>query len=579
MSRPYILSFKPNIGSVSHDQAAALFRGGELLAAAGEERFTRNKHAIGQFPSNAIQFCLDHADISLDDVSYLAVADDPTAYLKRLPWSVRNSLFNTEGILQTIGSLRNTVFQGIFVRAAFPEQRIRSGFSSIDYDDLPEIRYVQHHRAHAASTFYYSGFDDANVVTVDGSGEYDSTVLWRTDGGELERIETFKTPNSIGKFYGLVTRFLGYRMNNGETKIMGMAPYGEENQSIRRGLLDLVSYGSGEYDVTPLTDTSDPVDTLEETLGFARRQRGETFTDEHRDLAFEVQRMTEELVLDLVEHNYRRTRERNVAVAGGVFLNCKMNKRIMESEFCDELFIQPAAGDDGLAIGAGIQVAIDEGHAPPESEDGFFSPYLGPSADHERIEDLVAESKLESEELDEGEVPDRIAGDIADGLLVGHFNGRMEFGPRALGNRSILADPRTIESKDRVNEYVKHREHWRPFAPSMLEEAADDYLESAEESPYMIKTFDVISERLDDLQAVIHDGDDTTRPQTVRPDQNERYYNIISAFEERTGVPVVLNTSFNDNGEPIVMTPRHAVRDFYSMGLDVLYLENYRLTK
>jgi carbamoyltransferase len=211
--------------------------------------------------------------------------------------------------------------------------------------------------------------------------------------------------------------------------------------------------------------------------------------------------------------------------------------------------------------------------------DDFFSPYLGPEPAADRIEDLVAESKLKSTELPANEVPDRIAADIADGLLVGHFAGRMEFGPRALGNRSILADPRTVESKDSVNEYVKPREHWRPFAPSMLAEAADEYLEDAEESPYMIKTFDVNAEALDDVAAVIHDGDDTTRPQTVRADQNERYYDIIAAFEERTGVPVVLNTSFNDNGEPIVMTPCHAVRDFYSMGLDVLYLKNYRLEK
>lgn len=575
----YILSFKPNIGSVSHDQAAAIFRGGELLAAAAEERFTRNKHAIGQFPSNAIQFCLDYADITLDDVSYIAVADDPQKYLKRIPWSIRNSLFNTDSVLETLGSLRHTVFQGIFIRTAFPEQRIRSGLSDIYYDNFPEIIYVPHHRAHAASAFYYSGFKNANVITVDGSGEYDSTVLWRTSGGELERSKTFKTPNSIGKFYGLITRFLGYRMNNGETKIMGMAPYGDENKSIRHNLLDLISYGSGEYDVTSVTDTVDPISKLEDVLGFSRRHQGEDFSEDHRDLAFEVQHMTEEIVLSLVEHNYKQTQKKQVAVAGGVFLNCKMNKRIMESEVCDELFIQPAAGDDGLAIGAGIQVAIDKGYAPPELEDGFFSPYLGPSADSERIEEFISESKLEFEKLDDEDVADHIAADIADGLLVGHFSGRTEFGPRALGNRSILADPRTIESKNRVNEYVKHREHWRPFAPSILAEEAEDYLENAEQSPYMIKTFDVIPERLDDMQAVIHDGDDTTRPQTVRIDQNERYYRIISAFKKRTGIPAVLNTSFNDNGEPIVMTPRHAVRNFFSMGLDVLYLENYRLVK
>jgi len=579
VSLPYILGFKPNIGSVSHDQAAALFKGGELIAAAGEERFTRDKHAIGQFPANAIEFCLDYADITLADVSYLAVADAPKKYLKRLPWSVRNSLFNTDGLLETVGSLRNTVFQGILVRAAFPGERIRSGLAEFEYDELPEIRYVPHHLSHAASTFYYSGFENANVVTVDGSGEYDSTVLWETNNGELERKKTFKTPNSVGKLYGYVTKFLGYRMNNGETKIMGMAPYGGENHSIRGGLLELVSYGSGDYDVTPLTDTADPVAELENVLGIEPRQPGEEFSDAHQDLAFEVQRLTENIVLDLVEHNYKSTGERNVAVAGGVFLNCKMNKRIMESDFCDELFIQPAAGDDGLAIGAGKQVAISEGYTIHQPDDEFYSPYLGPSTDESEIESLVSESKLESKILDPADVPRRVAEDITDGKLVGHFHGRMEFGPRALGNRSILADPRTVESKDRVNEYVKHREYWRPFAPSILEDAADKYLINAESSPYMIKTFDIDPDHLDDMRAVIHEGDNTTRPQTVRPDQNQRYYDIISAFEDETGVPMVLNTSFNDHGEPIVRTPRHAVRDFFSMGLDVLYIENYRLTK
>lgn len=368
-------------------------------------------------------------------------------------------------------------------------------------------------------------------------------------------------------------------MNNGETKIMGLAPYGEPNEEIRRGLRQLVSYGGGTYDVTELTDCPNPKEKLVSVLGRQPRQPEEEFEDFHRDLAYEIQRLTEEIVLDLVDYNYDRTGRRKIAVAGGVFLNCKMNKRIMESEACDELFVQPAAGDDGLAIGAGKLVTIREGYTSTKSESDFFSPYLGPSPDDTEIEKLVEESKLNTEKLSESDVPERVAEDIADGKLVGHFSGRMEFGPRSLGNRSILADPRTIESKDRVNEYVKHREYWRPFAPSMLEEVAEDYLVNAEPSPYMIKTFEVKANRLDDMQAVIHDGDNTTRPQTVRPDQNERYYKIIKAFREITGVPAVLNTSFNDHGEPIVRTPRHAVRDFYSMGLDMLYVENHRITK
>jgi len=579
MSSQYIVSLKPNIGGVSHDQSAALFRDGHLVRAAAEERFTRDKHAIGQFPSNAVRYCLDEEGITLEAVDVLAVADNPKGYLKRLPWSVRNSLFNTDGVIETVGSIRNTIVQGIFVRSMFPEHRIREGLSGFDYRDLPDLDFVGHHRSHAASAYYYSGFDDASVITVDGSGEYDSTVIWDVEGSELRRAETFKTPNSIGLMYGFVTRFLGYRMNNGETKIMGMAPYGDPNRSIRRGLERLVSYGGGTYDVTDLTDCANPEAKLSGELGMAPRSPGDPFEQHHRDLAYEVQRLTEELVVDLVEYNHERTGKRNVAVAGGVFLNCKMNKRIMESEVCEQLFVQPAAGDDGLAIGAGRVAAIRKGHASMDGEGGFFSPYLGSEADDSEVEEIISESKLASEHLDEEEVPERVARDIAGGKLVGHFHGRMEFGPRALGNRSILADPRTVESKDRVNEYVKHREPWRPFAPSILEEAAGEYLVDAEPAPYMIKTFDVKPDKVGEIEAVIHEGDDTTRPQTVRSDQNERYYEIIAAFEAITGVPAVLNTSFNDHGEPIVRTPREAVRDFFSMGLDVLYLEDYRLEK
>lgn len=579
MNPPYVLSFKPNVGRVSHDQAAALFGDGELLAAAAEERFTREKHAIGQFPVNAIEYCLSEAGIELRDVSTIVVADNPRAYLRRLPWSLRNALFNTDGPLEAVGSLRNAVFQGIVLRALFPNRRLHAGLSDFEYDSLPRVEFVSHHRSHAASTYYFSGFDDATVVTVDGSGEYDSSVLWTVENGRLSRSRTFETPNSIGKFYGLVTKFLGYRMNNGETKIMGMAPYGEPNEDVRAGLLSGVDYGGGEYNVTAITDTPDPMATLDELLPVSRRRRDEAFTDSQRDLAYEVQRLTEELVLDLVKHHVQTTGSKYIAVAGGVFLNCKLNKRIMESPACEELFIQPASGDDGLAIGAGAHHCVAEGHRPAVFEDEFFSPYLGSRPTDEEIAGILRESKLDFYRLDEESVADAVADDVAAGKLVAHVDGRMEFGPRALGNRSILADPRTIESKDRVNEHVKHREGWRPFAPSMLAEAADRYLINAEPSPYMIKTFDVRPERTGELQAVIHEGDDTTRPQTVTETTNPRYYEIISAFEERTGVPVVLNTSYNDNGEPIVRTAREAVRDFYSMGLDVLYVGRYRVAK
>ncbi len=362
-------------------------------------------------------------------------------------------------------------------------------------------------------------------------------------------------------------------MFNGEGKVMGLAPYGTENPEIERTLRRLVATGV-DYDVTDLTEgwgTGRGVRRLERAFGRPRQGTPGEFDQWQKDLAHVAQKLLEETVVDIAETYAGRLGVGNVALAGGVALNCKMNARVRESPVVEEVFVQPVAHDAGLALGAGW---IDRRPADvPKME----TVSLGPEFAVGGIRELLETNKIPYGEPDD--VARYAAERLAEGALVGWFQGRAEMGPRALGNRSILADPRTVESRDRVNRFVKHREEWRPFAPSMLEGAAAEYLEDATASSYMIDAFDVRDERTDDVAAVLHPADGTTRPQTVSADQNPRYHRLISEFDRITGVPVLLNTSFNDHAEPIVTTPVEALKDFYGMGLDVLVLEDLVVEK
>jgi carbamoyltransferase len=353
---------------------------------------------------------------------------------------------------------------------------------------------------------------------------------------------------------------------------MGLAPYGNRNEEIERQLREHVDVGLN-YDVSEFSRGSFEFGTrrLEAVFGRSRKDRADQFTQWEKDLAHVAQRLVEETVTEIVDHYRTRFGRSRVCLAGGVALNCKMNKRVMELEGVDEIFVQPVSNDAGSAVGAGFL------EAGPAATPPMSTVYWGPSHDTDAIESELERNKVQYHRPDD--LPRTVAEALADGNLVGWFQGRLEMGPRALGNRSILADPRTEDSLDRVNEFVKHREEWRPFAPSMLEAATGEYLENPETAPYMIKTFDTRDGKATEIPAVLHPADGTTRPQTVREDQNPRYYRLIEHFEEITGVPVVLNTSFNDHGEPIVNRPVEAVKDFYGMGLDVLVLDDFVVDK
>jgi len=567
----YVLAIHPSVRMFgSHDPSAVIFEDDELAFGIEEERLTREKHAQNTFPENAIRECLDHCGIDLTDVDRVVIPWEPDLYKRSFVSTLREAVTGPE-------SARMKFYQA----GQAAKQSVVSNLFSVDWVEdclesigtpVPLIETLEHHACHAASALYPAAFDQGLILTLDGRGEYDSTVVWRADGTPFRRVETYEYPNSLGLFFGTITKFLGYYPNNGEGKVMGLAPYGNRNDEIESVLRDAIETGI-DYDVTAITTGGFEagVETLEDLFGRTRnRTRGE-FDQWEKDLAFTAQKILEETVVSIVDHYCERFETENVGLGGGVALNCKMNRRVMKLDAVDEIFIQPVAHDAGTALGAGLLAS--------DADNEFEMPtvYHGPSYSTDGVVNELEKNKIEYTRPDdlEREVAER----IADGELIGWFQGRLEMGPRALGNRSILADPRTEASRDRVNRYVKHREEWRPFAPSMLEEAVEEYLVHADPSPYMIKTFATKEDTQDEIEAVLHPGDQTTRPQTVREDQNPRYYHMIKEFEDITGVPVVLNTSFNDHGEPIVNTPSEAIKDFFGMGLDALVIEDLLIQK
>lgn len=566
------LSLKTGVASdYGHDDSVVIHEDGDVVFGCESERISREKHSENGFPERTIRIALSQCGLELSDVDKIATTYDPRLEPKRFVNEARSILKASEGVREKWSHLLGAAKHfGKFSHGL--AERVERDFARLG-SEVPEIELYPHHECHAASAYYPSGFDEAVVVTLDGIGEYESTTVWigRPDG--LRKVASYETPNSLGSFYSIVTYFLGFRPNNGEGKVMGLAPYGEPNPEIRATLRDLIEVGVN-YDVTGLTEGIVPdtgVQRLTESFGRERNSDVTEFDQFQKDLAYATQRILEDIVTDIVEHYCDEFGIDNVCLAGGVALNCKMNKVVAELDTVGELFVQPVANDAGVALGAGML------EYEPEAVPRMKSVYVGPSFSTEGVKRRLSEYKIPYSE------PDDLAGTVArmlaDGNLVGWYQGRMEMGPRALGNRSILADPREPDARRKVNRHVKGREEWRPFAPSILEDRADEYLQNYRESPFMIDTFDVVEEKRSEMQAVVHPADGTTRPQTVRKEQNPQYYRLLSAFEELTGVPVLLNTSFNRSGEPIVCTPKEAVQDFYQMGLDALVIDDVVIEK
>jgi len=447
-------------------------------------------------------------------------------------------------------------------------------------DPVPPIVFMRHHLAHAASAYYCSGFDESAILVFDGHGEENATTIFRGEGRRIERLREINIPHSLGWFYSAFTEFLGWNPNEGEVKLMGLAPFGAPDPEVEKLVGDVLQITGDGYRVDadylfygPRSYGKFFSDQVVERLG-PPRGRGEPLTDRHRSIARAVQDRLEEVGVHLASMALRVAGSRRLCLAGGVALNCKMNGEMHRRGLADEIFVQPLAYDGGVSLGAAQALAAEKGDDPRFEMDHLF---WGPAYGNDEIESVLRASRARYRRS--SRVAEEAARMIADGKIVGWFQGRMEGGPRALGGRSILADPRNPEMKDLVNDRVKFREAWRPFALSILEEHFAEYVKKPARSPFMIMAFDVADARRSDIASAMHSADHTTRPQTVSRRTSPLYWELIECFRGITGVPGVLNTSFNVKDEPIVCTPRDALRCFYGTGMDVLVIGDCILEK
>jgi len=537
----YVLGICGGIRAGHHDGAAALFQGGKLVAAAEEERFLRVKHATARLPELAMRYCLDAAGITIRDVDTVA--------------------YNYATIENMAERLRDFF-------------RFRFGHS-------PQVQLIPHYLAHAASVYRMSGFPEALTMSADVSGDSISTFITHGDRAVIHPLKTLKRPNSMGLFYSLITQHLGFARDNDEYKVMGLASYGKKEYD----LSFLLSWKDGEHQFhydeymkavgpqSPFPSKQESIFTpaLVEKLGPARLP-DEPLEQRHMDLAFSVQKTLERCVLDLLTHYHKETGSRRVAIAGGVGLNCVMNQRIAALDWVDELWVQPAASDAGGCLGAACEVVAQKGF----DVEPLKHVYLGPEYSDEEIEGFIRAYNVPARRVDD---PAHYAAQkISEGKILSWFQGRMEFGPRALGNRSILADPRDPDMKDKINATIKFREDFRPFAPAVLEERVGDCFVNGFPAPFMTLTFDVEEEWKERLASITH-VDGTARIQTVQQETNPLFHRLISRFEELSGIPVVINTSFNIKGQPICLSPRDAISTFYGTGMDCLVMGHWVLEK
>jgi carbamoyltransferase len=588
------------ISAFYHDSAAALVRDGEIVAAAQEERFTRNKHDLS-LPVHATRYCLDEAGISLDQVDYVAFYEKPILTFDRLLETYM--AFAPRGLPSFIKAIPLWVKEKIFQKSL-----IKDGLNDLNLGKVPDNKIVFgfHHQSHAASAFYASPFEEAAVLIADGVGEWATTSLGHGKGNMVELTDEIRFPHSLGMLYSAFTYYLGFKVNDGEYKMMGLAPYGQPKYAdlILDKLMDLKPDGSFKLKMdyfnycTGLTMTNVKFGGL---FGAPPRPPESLLTQRDMDLASSVQLVTEEIMLRLAKTLHQRTGSRNLCIAGGVGLNCVANGRILREGPFDNVWIQPASGDAGAAVGVALDACFKlNGELPrsPQGRDAMKGCYLGPSFDNQAVRKALAARGAAFEEMAEAALIDAVATALADGKVVGWFQGRMEFGPRALGNRSILGDARSASMQRVLNMKVKYRESFRPFAPIVLRQDVAEYFELDRDSPYMMLVapvkesrrlsasaedqmafgLDKLNQLRSDLPAITH-VDYSARIQTVDGRENPRMYKLLEAFKAKTGYGVLVNTSFNVRDEPIVCTPDDAYRCFMGTEMDILVVENMLLFK
>lgn len=541
---------------------------GKVLSLVEEERFTRQKHASHTFPHNAIKFCLQQAGIKLQDIDHIAYYIDQNLFIRK-PWRFQ-PYFNK--LIWTPWKF----FGALYLFKQNDKEVLKLGEEA-----KAKVHFIEHHLTHAASAFYGSDYKKANILTLDGRGELITSYFGYGDGSELHKIGEVPLPHSVGVTYTAITDFLNFRPNDGEGKVMGLAPYGKDKfrkefdkiiWPTKDGFRTNPKYIWGHIEEWGRGKARWYTKDTVKLLGKPRTNE-DPINNHYEHIAASMQKKTEDIGLHMAKLLYEKTGYKNIVLAGGVALNAKMNGLIAQQDFIDNIYIQPAATDSGAAMGAAMVVYNKLTGKRPEPIEHV---YLGPESSDEEIKKVLDKCKVKYKKVKD------IAGETAEllakGKIFGWFQGRMEVGPRALGCRSILVDPSDREMVHKVNYYVKNRELWRPFALSMLYEDKDKYLVHGFKSPFMIMIDDVPKERQKEVIAGVH-VDGTTRPQTLEKKHNPLYHKLISEFGKETGTPVLLNTSFNLAGEPIVMKPEEAIKDFFGSGMDYLAIGNYLVFK
>lgn len=580
------------ISAYYHDSAACLVKDGEIVAAAQEERFTRKKHDH-RFPSNAIQFCLSFEKITGDDIDIIAFYDKPFLKFERLLETYLT--FAPKGISSFIKAMPLWIKEKVWIKELIKKEL---GVEK-------KVLFPEHHESHAASAFYPSPFEDAAILTMDGVGEWTTTSYGIGESNKITLLAEIKFPHSLGLLYSAFTYYTGFKVNSGEYKVMGLAPYGEPKYKklIYDNLIDVKHDGSFRMNMdyfnycTGLTMTNSRFNNL---FGGEPRKPESKLTQREMDLARSVQDVTEEIVMKMGNHIHNETGKKNLTLAGGVALNCVANGLLLREGPFENIWIQPASGDAGGALGAALITWYDYlGNERTISKtDSQKGSYLGPEFNETEIEKFINENNISAVKLPEEELANKVATLLNEENVIGWFNGRMEFGPRALGARSIIGDARSPSMQSKMNLKIKFRESFRPFAPSVLREKTGDFFEMDVDSPYMLLVSDVKKERRkemsdeersyfgidklnvvrSDIPAITH-IDYSARLQTVHKETNPLYHKLISKFEELTGCAVIINTSFNIRGEPIVCSPEDAYKCFMRTEMDFLVLGNYLISK
>jgi carbamoyltransferase len=581
------------ISAFYHDSAACLVQDGKILAAAQEERFTRKKHDFN-FPSNAAKYCLSSQGLQIEDVDFVVFYDKPVLKFERLLETYLTTA--PKGFTSYAKALPLWLKHKLWIPDTIKNE--------LNYEG--EILFTEHHQSHAGSAFYPSPYQDAAILTIDGVGEWTTNSLGVGHGNKFEIFKDIKFPHSLGLLYSAFTYFTGFKVNSGEYKVMGLAPYGEPKyvQQIYDNLIDLKEDGSFHLNLkyfnymSGLTMTNEHFGTL---FDGPRRKPETPIGQREMDLARSVQEVVEEVMLRQTRYLHKETGLDNLCLAGGVALNCVGNGRVLREGPFKNLWIQPAAGDAGGALGAALCVWYgyqDNARLTDGEKDFQKSSLLGPSYTEDEVGETFDKLNAKYKKLEEAALYDEVAELLADGKIIGWFQGRMEFGPRALGNRSIIGDPRNPEMQTKMNLKIKYRESFRPFAPVVLREDVTEYFDIDCDSPYMLLVAPVKEERRikmteeqeklfgiarlkiprSDIPAVTH-VDYSARVETVTREQNEQFYELLSSFKKKTGCSVLVNTSFNVRGEPIVCTPKDAYACFMRTEMDYLVVNNYLLKK